>query len=503
MDAIAIPVTPIVTASQPPGSTGGFSGGLAFLSELDGPAAGTEPAEPGRDEVTDGPAPDLPSPDLLFPPASAAAPLVDAVPPVDPEPGPAARPIAADPASPELADRSARTDVPEAFQLVADDTGAAPRPAPFAEARPEAATPVRQPDPLGADGPLPASDPSVAAEAPLTGQPEVDEGAPPVRPQTPERAAAAPDRSAPPQTPAPDPVRAATPAKADSAPPATSAPRPVPMPVPMTVPAPLAVPVAKTESPARTAAGKEPAPARLSGHRDPDGVRPAAPREAPETQKAAVAAKAPEPPADESRGAEPLAIPARAAETPEDSAKVFADRPVDTPAALRTATPDAPAPGPLTLLTSSGRVVGPAGPGEPPPQLHRHHDVGRQLAHNLSAFPAGPVEVTLAPEELGHVRMTLAAADGQMVLTLTADRPETVELMRRHIDQLAQDFRDLGFRDLSFSFAQRHPDQRPGAFPTPADAPPDAPAPAATAPPVPERAAALTAHADDRLDLRL
>ena len=32
------------------------------------------------------------------------------------------------------------------------------------------------------------------------------------------------------------------------------------------------------------------------------------------------------------------------------------------------------------------------------------------------------------------------------------DRPETIDLMRRHIDQLAQDFRDLGFSDLSFSF---------------------------------------------------
>ncbi len=42
--------------------------------------------------------------------------------------------------------------------------------------------------------------------------------------------------------------------------------------------------------------------------------------------------------------------------------------------------------------------------------------------------------------------------NGTLTLAIHTDRPETIDLMRRHIDQLAQDFRDLGFSDLSFSF---------------------------------------------------
>ena len=69
------------------------------------------------------------------------------------------------------------------------------------------------------------------------------------------------------------------------------------------------------------------------------------------------------------------------------------------------------------------------------------------------------IEVSLSPDELGKVRMTFAATDGALSLFLVADRPQTLDLMRRNIDQLAQEFRDLGYQNLNFSFAQNH-DQR-------------------------------------------
>lgn len=79
---------------------------------------------------------------------------------------------------------------------------------------------------------------------------------------------------------------------------------------------------------------------------------------------------------------------------------------------------------------------------------------GPRLAEALAPFADRPVELTLSPEELGRVRMTLTTQDGTLTLTIQADRPETIDLMRRHIDQLAQDFRDLGFTNLNFSFGQ-------------------------------------------------
>ncbi len=45
-------------------------------------------------------------------------------------------------------------------------------------------------------------------------------------------------------------------------------------------------------------------------------------------------------------------------------------------------------------------------------------------------------------------------------LRYIADRPETLELMRRHIDILAQEFRDIGYGSAEFSFGQGG--QRPG-----------------------------------------
>jgi len=42
----------------------------------------------------------------------------------------------------------------------------------------------------------------------------------------------------------------------------------------------------------------------------------------------------------------------------------------------------------------------------------------------------------------------------EIVVTLTADRPETLDLMRRDTDVLAQEFRDLGMNNCSFRFAQ-------------------------------------------------
>ena len=84
----------------------------------------------------------------------------------------------------------------------------------------------------------------------------------------------------------------------------------------------------------------------------------------------------------------------------------------------------------------------------------------QRIVESLSQFPDRPVEVTLSPEELGRVRMSLATHDGALTMLVQADRPETLELLRRHIDTLAQDLRDLGFEDLTFAFGdQKNPQQ--------------------------------------------
>lgn len=86
-------------------------------------------------------------------------------------------------------------------------------------------------------------------------------------------------------------------------------------------------------------------------------------------------------------------------------------------------------------------------------------DVARQIGHQMavvvSQTKAGTTELALNPKELGRVRLTLTAQDNVLVLSIMAERIETSDLMRRHIDQLSQEFRDLGYRDIHFSFGSR------------------------------------------------
>lgn len=98
-------------------------------------------------------------------------------------------------------------------------------------------------------------------------------------------------------------------------------------------------------------------------------------------------------------------------------------------------------------------------PRHGPPQADWAQSAVRQLTAAVAHTDGRPIEVTLSPDELGKVRMTFAATDGALSLFLVADRPQTLDLMRRNIDQLAQEFRDLGYQNLNFSFAQNH-DQR-------------------------------------------
>ncbi len=78
----------------------------------------------------------------------------------------------------------------------------------------------------------------------------------------------------------------------------------------------------------------------------------------------------------------------------------------------------------------------------------------QQIAEALQRNPDGPTELILNPEELGKVRLTLANTSDGITVSILAERGETLDLLRRHIGQLDQEFRDIGFRDIQFDFGQ-------------------------------------------------
>lgn len=90
--------------------------------------------------------------------------------------------------------------------------------------------------------------------------------------------------------------------------------------------------------------------------------------------------------------------------------------------------------------------------------------VAAQISQALANAPDRPVEIALDPVELGKVRMILNTSEGHLIVQIMAERPETSELMRRHVAQLESEFRNIGYDDIGFEFSQgnqrepEHPD---------------------------------------------
>lgn len=66
----------------------------------------------------------------------------------------------------------------------------------------------------------------------------------------------------------------------------------------------------------------------------------------------------------------------------------------------------------------------------------------------------GEVELLLAPEELGKLRFHIQH-DGTLIrISLAAERPETMDLLRRHAVQLLQEFHQSGYSEATIDFGQ-------------------------------------------------
>lgn len=112
------------------------------------------------------------------------------------------------------------------------------------------------------------------------------------------------------------------------------------------------------------------------------------------------------------------------------------------------------------LSMEQALLPGSARPGDSavfPPGTARA--VAVQLAEALITTQGSKVDIVLNPEELGRVRMVLSPSESGISVSITAERPETLELMRRHIDQLTEEFRALGYVDIGFEFSGEESDR--------------------------------------------
>jgi flagellar hook-length control protein FliK len=186
-------------------------------------------------------------------------------------------------------------------------------------------------------------------------------------------------------------------------------------------------------------------------------------------------------------------------------------QPLPSPAAVAT-----PAPSPLPSL---GAALAESGMPEssPIPPMSLPHPVAfgpgpapaqtaTQVATQVAAaLPAGTTgaesELILSPPELGRVAIRYEADRPGGALILMIERPETLELMRRHVDSLDQALRQAGHEGVQIALGGRggeRPHQPPSAPPEAGAGPSDPPGLAAVPP-----AQTRTATAGGRLDLRL
>ena len=130
----------------------------------------------------------------------------------------------------------------------------------------------------------------------------------------------------------------------------------------------------------------------------------------------------------------------------------------------------------------------------------------RQLANTATLNLAErPVELSLDPAELGRVRLTLAVSDAGVSVSIVAERPETLELMRRYAEALAAEYRSLGYAEVNLSFGAAADGPGSDSAPGHQNAPAEASAGSESAAASPDDAAPLKLRLSDsgRLDIRI
>lgn len=135
------------------------------------------------------------------------------------------------------------------------------------------------------------------------------------------------------------------------------------------------------------------------------------------------------------------------------------------PAALSSDTL-APSVAPLPALVVEGRQTLGASPALSSAPLPPQTQIAAMIVDQVRAGMPGLIEVSLSPIELGAIRFEMQQGPDGLHVHLAIERPETGDLVRRHVEQLLADLRTAGFAQTTLSFgqwSQRQPADRQAA----------------------------------------
>jgi hypothetical protein len=105
--------------------------------------------------------------------------------------------------------------------------------------------------------------------------------------------------------------------------------------------------------------------------------------------------------------------------------------------------------------------------------------LSRQVAHLVVAHAEDRAELLLDPIELGRLRFEISHRGDGVQILITAERPETMDLLRRNADQLLADLQALGFSGSELGFGSWGGDPKEDAAPQWDQSQPEAAAPQA------------------------
>ncbi len=101
---------------------------------------------------------------------------------------------------------------------------------------------------------------------------------------------------------------------------------------------------------------------------------------------------------------------------------------------------------------------------KPMPITPNPRAVAIQIVQAIDPGAEKTTEIRLDPIELGKVRLTLHATETGMNVQIIAERGETIDLMRKHLEVLEAEFEGLGYQDVSFGFSQQSQDHPAEVF---------------------------------------
>jgi flagellar hook-length control protein FliK len=105
-------------------------------------------------------------------------------------------------------------------------------------------------------------------------------------------------------------------------------------------------------------------------------------------------------------------------------------------------------------LAPAGRSSSATNPGLPFSQTQLPESISAQISAAIRSENGGEIEIRLDPEELGRIRIVLSGKEAGMSVNVFSERPDVVELMRRHSNLLETELLEIGYRDADLSFHQ-------------------------------------------------